>query len=330
MLAGAREFLIKPFTAEELVTSIRRVFELGQRRRPAALPTQQVETPTVAPTAAPPPPPITGKIVSVYGAKGGVGTSTLVTNLAIAIHEITKSRVAIVDGSLQFGDIGVMLNISSGKSIVAAVEQIDELDDEFLAGLLIGHSSGIKVLLAPPRPEMAELISAEQFSSILERLRRNFDYIFVDTWTSFREPTLTLLDMSDCIILLTSTEIPAIKNTKVFFEVTDALNYDPGKTLLVLNKRDPRDGIRVRDIEASVKHPVLTDIIRDDATATRSVNQGMPFVLSQRNSAIAQHVYQLARRILEQLPPPEHLVTEEEKKTSAKTSRGLFHRWRRR
>lgn len=329
MLAGAREFLIKPFTAEEMVTSIKRVHELGQRRRPATALVAEVGLPESTPASPPPPPPQLGRIVAVFGAKGGVGTSTLAINVAIAVRELTKSRVAIVDGKLQFGDIGVLLNISSSRNIIDAVEQISELDEEFLSDLLITHSSGIKVLLAPPRPEMAELVSADQFAIILEKLRHTFDYILVDTWTSLLEPTLSLLDMSDRIILVTTTEIPAIKNAKAFFEVTEALGYDPEKTLLLLNKHDPRGGIRARDIEASVKHKMIADVIRDDIVATQAVNQGLPIVQSQRNSSISQDLLQLSNRLLEELPLSHAAVEMEERSKKPAKPGGLFRRWRR-
>lgn len=329
MLAGAREFLIKPFTAEELVTSIRRVYELGQRRRPATPPPSQAQALAPAPVAVPAPPAQKGRIITVYGAKGGVGTSTVVTNLAIAIREVTKAKVAIVDGSLQFGDVGVLLNLSSQRSIVDAVEQIEDLDEEFLSGLLITHSSGVKALLSPPKPEMAELVTTDHLVTILEKLQLIFDYIVIDTWTSLQEPTLTLFDLSDRIILLTTTEITAIKNTKTFFEVTEALTYEPEKILLVLNKHDPRGGIRVRDIETSVKHPVLADVIRDDAATTKAVNQGLPAVQGQPNSAVGQNLLHLAQQIVEQLPPPSGL-TETMHKKQAATPGGLFRRWRKR
>jgi pilus assembly protein CpaE len=329
MLAGAREFLIKPFTAGELVTSIRRVYELGQRRRSVSAPGQEVGAPeasSAVPTP-PAPPPQIGKTITVYGAKGGVGASTIVVNVAIAIRERTKGKVAIVDAKLQFGDIGVLLNISSSRNIVDAAEHIDELDAEFLGNLMITHSSGVKVLPSPPRPEMAELVSTEQFVTIMEILRQAFDYIIVDTWTSLLEPTLSLLDLSDRIVLLTTTEIPAIKNAKSFFEVTEALNYDPGKTLLVLNKHDPRGGIRGRDIETSIKHQLVAEVVRDDASATRAVNQGLPIVQSQRNSAIARDLVRLADRLLQELPLP-HLVTADADRRPSKGPRGLFARWR--
>jgi len=331
MLAGAREFLIKPFTAGELVTSIRRVYELGQRRRSVSVPAQEVGAPDVASTVPtqPTPPPQVGKIITVYGAKGGVGASTIVVNTAIAIRERTKGKVAIVDAKLQFGDIGVLLNISSSRNIVDAAEHIDELDAEFLGNLMITHSSGIKVLPSPPRPEMAELVSTEQFVTIMEILRQAFDYVMVDTWTSLLEPTLSLLDLSDRIVLLTTTEIPAIKNAKSFFEVTEALNYDPAKTLLVLNKHDPRGGIRARDIETSIKHQLIAEVVRDDASATRAVNQGLPIVQSQRNSAIARDLIRLADRLLQEVPLP-HLVTVDADKQPTKRPRGLFARWRNR
>ncbi len=301
MLAGARDFLTKPFSSDELTSVIRRVYELGaaERKRLATL------------TAAPQPgagrlplrPQPEGKIIAIFSPKGGAGCSTIATNLAIALKEEVGGKVALVDTNLQFGDIGVLLNLDPTRTptIADIITRIEELDPDLLSSIMIPHSSGIRILMAPSRPEMAELIAADHMKTILEQMKKTFDYIIVDTWTSLHDPLLTIFDLSDRIILLIIPEIPAIKNIRLFFEVAQALGYPAEKTALVLNKADRRNGIRAENIEASINHPIMAQIAMDDRTAILSINQGIPFVISNKNSYISQSVFGLARLLVQEL-----------------------------
>jgi len=308
MLAGAREFLIKPFSADELITSIRRVYELGRQpplaavaSRPAS-PGSHPGTPyanTIHPATPQPPPTRTGRIIAAFGAKGGVGTSTLIANLAIALQEVRKgTRIALLDGDFQFGDIGVLLNLNRARSIIDLCEHIDELDAQFIADVMTNHPSGLKVLLAPPSPEMADLITIEHLKSILAALRDHFDYVLIDTPTSFGESTLTLLDGADIVLLITTPEIPAIKNATLFFDVSEQLKYDEEKVLLLLNKYDPRTGITAEAIRASIKHPIFAAVSREDRIVNTAINQGLPFVLTQPRSQVSLDVVQLAKMLV--------------------------------
>jgi pilus assembly protein CpaE len=295
MLAGAREFLIKPFSSDELVSSIRRVYELGASRRQSM--------PSVAP-AGPGrvdqerPPEEQGKIVAVFSPKGGVGCSTVAINLAIALHQAEGRQVALVDSSLQFGDVAVLLNLQASRTIADLAPHIDELDQELLDHVLLAHHSGIKALLAPPRPEMADLVAPGVLNTILEKLRRLYDYIVIDTPSTLADLTLTVLDVADRIILITTPDIPAIKNAKLFFEVTEALEYPSGKTILVLNKADRHTNIRAEDIQASIKYPVAAQIPLDERTAMAAANQGVPYMLIAHTSPLAQATMTLGRHLI--------------------------------
>lgn len=295
MLAGAREFLIKPFSSDELVSSIRRVYELGASRRQSM--------PSIAP-AGPGrvdqerPPEEQGKIVAVFSPKGGVGCSTVAINLAIALHQAEGRQVALVDSSLQFGDVAVLLNLQASRTIADLAPHIDELDQELLDHVMLAHHSGIKALLAPPRPEMADLVAPGVLNTILEKLRRLYDYIVVDTPSTLADLTLTVLDVADRIILITTPDIPAIKNAKLFFEVTEALEYPSGKTILVLNKADRHTNIRAEDIQASIKYPVASQIPLDERTAMAAANQGVPYMLIARSSPLAQATMTLGRHLI--------------------------------
>jgi pilus assembly protein CpaE len=295
MLAGAREFLIKPFSSDELITSIRRVYELGASRRQAmpattgpTLPRLDKERPREE----------LGKVIAIFSSKGGTGCSTVAVNLAIALRQSQNAQVAVVDGSLQFGDVAVLLNLQATRTIADLAPHIDELDQDMLNNVLVPHSSGIKALLAPPRPEMADLIAPGVMNAVLSKLRHLYNYIIVDTWSSLHDITLTILDAADRIILITTPDIPSIYNTKLFFEVTEALEYPTGKAILVLNKADRRTNIRAEDIQASIKYPVSSQLPLDERVATTAVNQGVPYMLSEREGVLAQATTALARHIV--------------------------------
>ena len=299
MLAGAREFLIKPFSGDELITSVHRVYQLAATRRAVAPPPPTGEGAT--PTAPPPPPPKGGQIIAVFGSKGGCGSTTIAANLALAIREETKERVALMDANFEFGDLGVLLNLPNTRTVADLTGDNATLDDELLDGTMASHSSGVKVLLAPPRPEMAELVTSDHLKRILEMLGKHFDYIIIDLWKSFqKEATVLLMDAADRIVLVSTTEIPAIKNAKSFFELADQLGYPKDKTYFVLNKEDGRSGIGAKEIEASIKHPVGLIIPRDDRTTTIALQRGTPFVTMQRNIPLSQVFFTMAKAMRKQ------------------------------
>ena len=295
MLAGAREFLIKPFTGDELVEGIRRVYKLGAMRREAAVQMQQPAAP-VQP-AMPVAPPQEGKIIAVFSPKGGAGRTTIATNLAVALKAETGKRVALVDASLQFGDVGVLLNLEQKKSIADLISSNGEVDMDLLDAVLQTHPSGLRVLLAPSRPEMAEIVSIDSLKKILSRLRASHDFVVVDTWTSFHDQILAVLDLSDRILLLMNSEMTTVKNVRLFLEVAEALGYPSEKMVLVVNRVDSRGGISVQDIQRSISHPIAATVVNDYQTAVAAVNRGVPFVIGQRDSQISRNMRDLAHLI---------------------------------
>lgn len=301
MQAGAREFLIKPFTSEDLVAAIRRIHQLGLSRRSKILSEPALSVPS-APgrdgTGAP-----TGRILTVFSPKGGTGCSTLAINLAVALAQQKQgNKVALVDASLQFGDVAVLLNLQVSRSIVDLVPHVDELDGEMLEAVLVPHSSGVRALLAPPRPELADQVTPSLLEKVLTGLRSLMSYIVVDTNSVISDITLTTLDLADRIVLVTTPDIPSIKDAKLFFEVADALEYPSSKTILVLNKSDPHSGIRAEDIQASIKHPIVAQLPLDERTATLAANHGVPYMLGNtRNTKLAQMTASLAQYIVNAL-----------------------------
>jgi len=305
MLAGAREFLVKPFSADELVNAIRHVHEIEKVKRsryqqaaPAPVFTGtgggaggQNLTAVLQPQR--------GKIITFFSPKGGVGRTTIATNLAVALHQSTGQPVCLVDGSLPFGDIAVILNMSpKAKTIADLVGAFDQVDAEVLESVLVAHSTGIKVLLAPPTPEAAELITGANIKKVLETLRESYAYVVVDTWPSFQEQVLTMLDVADVILTLMTLEITSLKNVRVFMEIAEKLGYDDQKVQLVANRNDSSGGIKASDVEASLARKIPHTIVSDGRALVLAVNRGVPFVISHRDSQVAKDIFTLAEKLV--------------------------------
>ncbi len=298
MLAGARDFLSKPFSADELVATVRRVYRA--RRPPAVLPPTGPLGALAGRGGAP------GKVVAVYSPKGGVGTTLIAVNLAVALQK-PERRVALVDASLPFGDVGVFLNLQGPRSL-ADLAQMEGMDAEAFAEAfilsLISHPSGLKVLLGPPRPELAEYVTAEAMRRILGQARALFDILVIDTTTQPTDVTLLILDEAEQIVLVVTPDVPTIKNARLFFDVATQLNYPPQKIMMILNKMDRRFGITAEMVEQALKHPVAAQIPWDEVAVLNSINKGSPLV-AQRSRPIAQAILQLAGRVENALSAPQ-------------------------
>lgn len=333
MLAGAMDFLTKPFTSEELTSSIHRVYEMGASRR-AAMPAMPVADGTRpgGPAAAARGRPPGGKLILIYSPKGGTGCSTVAVNLGITLGQVTSKKVALLDASLQFGDLGVLLNLQGDRSIANATARIDELDSDLMSAILSAHPSGLQALTAPPTPEMAETIGADDIKTIIGTLRKDFDYVVMDTWSYLDDIVLAAMDLADRLILVMTPEIPSIKSTKQFFEIAEALQFPISQIDLVLNKVLPRDGIRPEQLEGSIKHPIMTQLLYDPRSVRQSTNQGLPLVMSEPNNPLSESFVKLAQQeaaVLEPQPAPEAEEAAASEKAKPKRRSGLFGRLRR-
>jgi pilus assembly protein CpaE len=299
MLAGAREFLVKPFSSDELTTSIRQVYE--REREKLARMTVVASGPGHAGIAAvaggggtrdP------GEVICLFSPKGGVGRTTIAVNLAVAAHQELGRSVCLVDASLQFGDVGVLLNLNpKNKSIADLVPELETGEPESLDTFVINHSSGIHVLLAPPTPEMAELVTASGLRRTIEALRMQHDLVIVDCPASFNDATLSVLDQADMILTVLSLEITSIKNMRLFLEVADQLGYEKGKIRLLLNRSDSALGIRLADVEHSIGRKIDHSIVSDGRSVVYALNRGVPFVITNRETEVAQDIMRLAKSI---------------------------------
>jgi pilus assembly protein CpaE len=316
MMAGARYFLTKPPSADELVNTIR---TMGQRAI-----AQAVSIPAV-PVAGAPAVPVhaqtsRGKILVVYSPRGGVGRTMVTTNLAMALHTEDTPTV-IVDVSLQFGDVAACLNLQTRNSIIDLVEQAGELDSDLVERIAIHHPSGVKVIAAPGRPEQVENIQSAQISKILRFLTTIFQYVVVDTPAALDEPTIGAVDSSDLVVLIGAPDLPTIKNLRIFFDLGEALNLAPQKLVLVMNRMDKRYGISAEKVADLLKQPIVAQIPFDDRTVPLSTNNGEPFVLADRTKPVSRSILELAQAIKARIVEIQQANQEEKKPVPAGKSR---------
>ncbi|MEO7119156.1 MAG: histidine kinase, partial [Candidatus Limnocylindrales bacterium] len=212
----------------------------------------------------------------------------------------------LVDGSFQFGDVGVLLNLNpKNKSIADLVPELEQAGHEVesIDTFVINHSAGIRVLLAPPSPEMAELITPTGIRRVIEALRKTHDLVVVDCTAFFNDTTLAILDSADIILTMLSLEITSIKNMRLFLEVADQLGYEEGKVRLVLNRADSALGIRVADVEQSIGRKVDETIVSDGRCVVYALNRGVPFFLSNREAQVSQDILRLAKSVTGERSP---------------------------
>jgi pilus assembly protein CpaE len=322
MLAGAREFLVKPFSSDELTASIRQVYtrERDKQSRMTAMP---------AMAGAPGGSSSSGEdggqegqIIAIFSPKGGVGRTTVAVNLAVAAATELGKSVVLMDGSFQFGDVGVLLNLNpKNKSIADLVPELEAGELESIDTFVINHSAGIRVLLAPPSPEMAELITPSGVKRVLEALRKNHELVIVDCTSWFNETTLAILDVADTVLTMLSLEITSIKNMRLFLEVADQLGYEQNKVKLVLNRADSSLGIRVADVESSIGRKVDHTIVSDGRSVVYALNRGVPFFLSNREAQVSQDILRLAQSVAGERVPS---AQEDTRKATQKKSMFSF------
>ena len=296
MLAGAREFLVKPFSSDELTASIRQVYgrERDKLSRMAMQPHHGGNGASPGGDGDREP----GRVVAVFSPKGGVGRTTIAVNLGVAAASSLGKKTVIMDGSFQFGDVGVLLNLNpKNKSIAELVPELENDAPESLDTFVIAHSSGVRVLLAPPSPEQAELITPTYVKRVIEWLRATHELVIVDCTSAFNDSTLSILDAADTVLTVLSLEITSIKNMRLFLEVAEQLGYDKHKVKLVLNRADSTLGIRVADVESSIGRKIDHTIVSDGRSVVYALNRGIPFFISNREAQVSQDILRLATSV---------------------------------
>lgn len=299
MQAGAHDFLTKPPAVDDLTSAIRRAGKMAQEERAkAGPPTGKGATSGLqmaAPTTS------KGKVIVLYSPKGGTGTTTLAVNLAVSLHN-EETPVVLVDANLQYGDLAVFMNEQVKNSVLDLGPRADELDLEIVNEVLIHHtSSGIKLLAAPTHPEYAESVTGEQFTKVLEYLCQMFSYVVVDTSSTLTDVVLAAMDAADLVILITTQDIPSIKNARLFLDLADVMKISRRRILFVMNRFDKRIGILPEKISESFKHEVAVVIPFEERVIIPSINRGVPFMLGDRSKPIAKSFLSLAEAVRQRI-----------------------------
>jgi len=302
MLAGARDFLTKPPSVDEMISAIRRAGKISQEERSKTRPgvfSSPAGMVSMGGMAIPVLP--QGKVIVVYSPKGGTGCTTIATNLAVSLHK-EETPAIIVDGNVQFGDVAVFLNQQSKNSVADLTPRADELDLEIVEEVAVAHAeSGIKILAAPTRPELADQVKGDQFGKVLDFLRHMYAYVIVDTTSVLSDVSLAAIDNADLIVLVTTQEIPAIKDARLFLDLLSSLSISREIILLVLNRYDKRIGITPDKISENFKQEVVTVLPYDDRTVLPSVNRGKPFMLGDKSRPIMRSFLTLTEAIRQRL-----------------------------
>ena len=297
MLAGARDFLTKPPLGDELISAIRRAGMMAQSEKSKSIPIQTLPAAgnigIIAPGYGAP----KGKIITVYSPKGGTGCTTLAVNLALTLHN-EDTRVALVDGNLQFGDVAVFMNEQGKNTIIDLAPRADELDPEIVEEVMLKHAaSGLHILAAPSRPEYADKVSSGQFTRVLEYLSQIYAYVVVDTAAYLNDVTLAAIDVSDVVVLVTTQDIPSIKNCRLFLDLSQTMGIQRDRILFAMNRYDKRISITPERIAENLKQEVSSVIPLDEATVMKAVNRGVPFVLESKNQPASRGIFSLAESV---------------------------------
>ncbi|HSR47262.1 MAG TPA: response regulator [Anaerolineales bacterium] len=297
MRAGARDFIAKPPASDELVSSVRRWgLRAHEERKDQA---QRVPV-SSGPGGDSRERGRIGRVLAVYSPKGGVGCTTLASNLALGLNT-DETPTVLVDANLQFGDVAVFLNLQVKNSFLDLASRSDDIDEDLAEEVLIRHDSGLRILAAPPRPEHADEVSPDQVRKVLQYLKRNFVYVVVDTHKGIDDITLAVLDSSDVLFMIATPDIPAIKDARLVFDLLGALEFPRERIFFVLNKVDRKSGITAEAVSENLKRPVDGEIPADEKIVTASINRGVPLLLSDRSKPPGRNILELLATVRERL-----------------------------
>jgi pilus assembly protein CpaE len=245
-----------------------------------------------------------GTLVAVFSPRGGAGCSTLAVNLAIALQGQRKAKVLVIDGNLRFGALDAILNLQGSRCITDMLRSLEDGDPELIHNNAWPHSSGIRVLAAPPSPEMADLVSVKHLAQVVALSRMRYDYVVADVPSGLDERALYFLDVADCIFELLTPDIPAIKNTRSFLELAHRLRYPPEKIHLVLNRVDPRGGLNANAIQRHLRLAIVASIPDIPRVAQAAINRGVPLILYERTVYKEMPVTRQVLALADMVPQP--------------------------
>ena len=271
--AGAREFLVKPLIEKDFIAAVQKMKDLILGN---------INDTTKC------------KVITTFSNKGGIGKTSIAVNLAMEIANITKEKVALVDLNMQMGDITTFLNLDPSFDTSYVINNLDRIDETFLLTTLEQYNkTSLYVLADPPDIEQAEIITSEDITTLINILRNVFSYIVIDTTSSFDAKTITALDNSDLILLVSIINLPSIRNCQRCFDLFKKLGYSKDKIKLIINRYMEADDIKIEDVEEVLDHKVFFKIPNNYYTIINSINKGIPICDAAPNSNICKSFKQL-------------------------------------
>jgi pilus assembly protein CpaE len=274
--AGAVEFLRRPISHDDLAAAIEKIRRL---RKGTSVPEGRV-----------------GRIISVYATKGGLGVTTLATNLAVCLCKNAPNTVIAVDLDLRQGGVGTLLNLQSTYSVLDAFGQTDRLDEAFLRGLLVRHACGLNVLVAPHEIERSRF-TPEQVREGLDVVRSHFAHVVLDLPHDLDPGTIAALEESSEILYLVGLNVPAVRAASAGLLALRHLGIDHHKLKVVVSRADAQEEVSLRQAREALGMPVFWRIPNDYPTVLSSINEGTPFVLSSPRTEITRSFRQLSDKL---------------------------------
>lgn len=242
------------------------------------------------------------KIISVFSNKGGIGKTSLATNLALELSKITKENVALIDMNFQMGDITTFLDLKPSFNISYMLENIEKINETFLLSTLERYkNTNLYILADPPYFKQADNIQPKQITKLFNTLKETFSYIIVDAESSFNAKNITTLDNSDLILLVTVANLPALRNTQRCLELFEKLGYDREKTQIVVNRYMENDEIKESDVEKVLSKEIYWKIPNNYFAIMTAINKGIPVSILNGSTNIAQSYKELAQKISDNL-----------------------------
>jgi pilus assembly protein CpaE len=233
------------------------------------------------------------RVITVFAAKGGCGKTTLATNIACALAAGGSRKVGLIDLDLAFGDVAIMLQLVPERSIADAVGLGDQLDETAVRALLTPYAPGLDTLLAPAGPAEAERVTQGLVTDIVRLARGMFDFLVIDTPPQFTDHVLTALDASHVHVLLTTPDIPALKNLRITLDTFDLLDLPKENRLVVLNRSDAKVGLTATDIERVIRVPIMAHV-PSSRDVPVSINRGVPIVVDNPQHPVSKAIRDFA------------------------------------
>jgi pilus assembly protein CpaE len=278
---GVRDVLSSAFTSVQLVEAVARAEALATEIRGSVTSAVAAATPGAD-----------HKVVTVFSSKGGCGKSFVASNLAVAIAGQTGDEVALIDLDLQFGDLAIMLQLFPARTIFDAAQNLDRLDAEAIKGYLTPHRQKVFLLAAPLEPGLSETISADAVARIIKLMKESFKWVIIDSPPSFTDHVLAALDQSDECVLMTSMDVPSIKNMKLSLQTLQLLGFGRDRIRLVLNRADSKVGLTVQAVEKTLGTTVDVSI-PSSRDVSVSINRGTPLVIDNPKSPVVASIYKM-------------------------------------